>query len=812
MSSKPNPQLLRDAKAREQRGELDEAAKLFLSAGDVEEAARVFMTAGQFAKAGRLLFRAVGLSLERMGDANHEQRKLAVRAAICLAKGGETHNAAALFVAAGDRRRAVETLEKAGDTVGAARLKAMADAHGDPRAAQVSGQVTAAKYAAALRHEQAGELAPALAAYIQAKSWADAARLAHKLGKIGDAGGFFEEAAMYYEAAVCWNDVKDTRRCLDALTRVPRDHARYRGCALKVIELGAQFGEVSFEMDQFLTRFVAQGPENPQEMDAFVALGRLYDKAGFSENARECYRKVVAVAPQHRAAQLLKELEQNAKGSAMVYEKIMREDGQFHGDMPRRGGPPPAPLPDLPPLQAPPVARPIMPTPSFGREGPPTGAYPAAPPGYPAQGMPPPYPQGYPPQAYPQGYPPPQGYPQGYPPAYPPGYPQHPYPPQPAGHMPTMAMPYGVPPQTGAMAAPPTGTMPAPQTGAMPAPPTGTMAAPQTGAMAAPQPSLAGDVRPQTMVKPKEAEAESKAPEQTGQRLASGAAATKADPGPIELVPGAIIAERYRLEKQIGQGGTAMVFRASDLELEEEVAIKVFTVVVDDPDLIRRFKQELSVTRQLSHPNIVRLHDIGMHRGFRFLTMEILQGTDLASVLQKGPLPLIKSLEYLVQACSALQLAHERGVVHRDIKPENFFVTTQNVLKVMDFGIAKKNQSQKLTQAGFIAGTPPYMSPEQISGFATVTHLADIYSLGIVAYEMFAGSLPFTHQEMMPLLLMHINEAPQPPIERNPKIPKPLNDLILRLLEKDPAQRVPSMKALAEELVRLRPQLEKASK
>lgn len=298
-------------------------------------------------------------------------------------------------------------------------------------------------------------------------------------------------------------------------------------------------------------------------------------------------------------------------------------------------------------------------------------------------------------------------------------------------------------------------------------------------------------------------------PEQTGQRLGSGPPVSKAETGPLELAPGVIIADRYRLEKQIGTGGTAMVFRASDLELEEEVAIKVFTVVVDDPDLIRRFKQELSVTRQLSHPNIVRLHDIGTHRGFRFITMEILQGTDLASVLQKGQLPLAKSLEYLVQACSALQLAHERGVVHRDIKPENFFVTTQNVLKVMDFGIAKKSQSQKLTQAGFIAGTPPYMSPEQISGFATVTHLADIYSLGIVAYEMFAGSLPFMHEEMMPLLLMHINEPPQPPMERNPKIPKALNELILRLLEKDPGQRVQSMKELSEELLRLKPKIEK---
>jgi eukaryotic-like serine/threonine-protein kinase len=277
--------------------------------------------------------------------------------------------------------------------------------------------------------------------------------------------------------------------------------------------------------------------------------------------------------------------------------------------------------------------------------------------------------------------------------------------------------------------------------------------------------------------------------------------------GPLELSEGALIAERYRLEKKLGQGGTAAVFRATDLELEEEVAIKIFTLPVDDPDLLRRFKQELSVARKLSHPNVVRLHDIGAHRGFRFLTMEVLQGEDLASVLAQGPLPLPVALDYLIQAASGLALAHSYGIVHRDIKPENFFITKEGVLKVMDFGIAKKESASKRTQAGFIAGTPPYMSPEQINGFADVTALADIYSLGVVAYEMCAGILPFVHEELMPLLVMHMTETPVAPNVHNPALPNMLNTLILRLLEKDPQRRVQSMKELVELLTRVKPLL-----
>jgi len=736
--SKHQTDLKLRAKAAEAKGDLAEAVKLYVQAEDIEEAGRVYITAGRFDQAGRLLFRAVGLPLEQLGKGTPEQKKLAVRAGICLVKAGETHNAVAIFLGVGDKQRAVEALEKGGDAVGAAKLRAQLEGGAEVRATTGTGAVAAAKYGAGMRLEQEGNLAGALAAYIQSKAYSDAGRVARKLGRPAEAGPFFEEAGMYYEAAVCWNEAQDLRRCIDALVRVQRDHPRYRGCAVKAIELSSQQNEIGFELDQFVARFLSTGPENAQELDAFATLGRLYSKHGFPDNARECFRKVIAVAPQHPAAKMLAELEREAKGTNLAYEKIVREDAAFRGDQLRSqtawgGGtavaqvlPDLPDLPDLPPLPgAPPPGLPPQPNAAMARTE-----------------------LGMPPQRPGTG-------------------------PQPSAHAAYQT----------AFGAPPPGARP----GAGPSAP-GT----QVGRPGGQQPQYAS--------------AQPAAP------VSAPAAAPAAPEQGLDLSSGSVIADRYRLEKQIGQGGTASVFRAHDLELEETVALKVFTVVIDDPDLIRRFKQELSVARQLSHPNIVRLHDIGTHRGFRFLTMELLPGTDLSSVLAKGRPPMVKALDYLVQACLGLQLAHERGIVHRDIKPENFFVTDKGVLKVMDFGIAKSAQAQKRTQAGFIAGTPPYMSPEQISGFADVKHTADLYSLGIVAYEMFTGELPFMHEEMMPLLMMHLTAAPTHPMERNTKIPPALNDLILRLLEKDPKARIQSCRELADELTRIRPLVEAADR
>jgi len=266
---------------------------------------------------------------------------------------------------------------------------------------------------------------------------------------------------------------------------------------------------------------------------------------------------------------------------------------------------------------------------------------------------------------------------------------------------------------------------------------------------------------------------------------------------------GKTIAGRYRLEQKIGQGGMAMVFKAYDLELEEDVALKVFGAGQTNEVLVARFKQELKLSRQLLHPNIIRLYDIGMHEKHRYISMELLVGKSLKERLRE-PLEMDTALDYLLQACHGLQAAHDKGVVHRDVKPDNFFITDQEVLKVMDFGIAKQYAAPGVTVAGSIAGTPLYMSPEQISNFSTVSHLTDLYALGVCAYEMFTGSVPFNHEELVPLLMMHVSDPPEPPRKRNPRIPAELEKAILKLLEKDPANRYQSCGELAADLMVIR--------
>ena len=258
--------------------------------------------------------------------------------------------------------------------------------------------------------------------------------------------------------------------------------------------------------------------------------------------------------------------------------------------------------------------------------------------------------------------------------------------------------------------------------------------------------------------------------------------------GIARFEPGHTIADRYLIQRKIGQGGMATVFRARDLELEEDVALKVFGVLQSSEVLVARFKQELKLSRQLQHPNIIRLYDIGLHDGHRYISMELLTGKSLKEAMEQ-PIDFVRALDYLVQACAGLQAAHDAGVIHRDVKPDNFFITEAQILKVMDFGIAKQSAAPGVTVMGSIAGTPLYMSPEQIGNFSTVTAATDLYALGICAYELFTGVVPFSHAELVPLLMMQVNEKPARPTERNPSIPADLEAAILRLLEKDPAQR-----------------------
>jgi serine/threonine-protein kinase len=289
-----------------------------------------------------------------------------------------------------------------------------------------------------------------------------------------------------------------------------------------------------------------------------------------------------------------------------------------------------------------------------------------------------------------------------------------------------------------------------------------------------------------------------------GRRLERPAPAPVAAPVAVaapEVGPpkeGLLVNGRYELKKKIGQGGMGAVFRARDLELDEDVAIKFLAAGMVDEEILGRFKQEVSLSRQFSHPNVIRMYDIGSWGENKFMTMELLEGQDLGSIVKAGALPLDKGIALLIQAANALAIVHDHGVVHRDVKPDNFFLTKDGVLKVMDFGIAKRQSATTgLTKANVTAGTPQYLAPEQASNFGGVTHLADVYALGCIAYKIFAGTVPFDGEDVMPILLAHLSTPPRPPHELNPQIPPDLEALILQLLAKRPEQRVQSCRELA---------------
>jgi eukaryotic-like serine/threonine-protein kinase len=288
---------------------------------------------------------------------------------------------------------------------------------------------------------------------------------------------------------------------------------------------------------------------------------------------------------------------------------------------------------------------------------------------------------------------------------------------------------------------------------------------------------------------------------------ADAAPAPTAAPAVAPPTLGSVFAGRYRFDDLLGEGGTSSVFKVQDLEIDDAVALKLFrpSTPAEAEQLLTRFKMELALSRQLTHPNIIRLFDLGAHEGWRFLTMELLEGRDVGQVLERSAFPLREGLGVLEQVCSALQFIHERGIVHRDIKPQNVFITKSGQVKLLDFGLAKKkNVAGAVTMMGMVAGTPWFISPEQVKSFSNVTPQSDLYSLGATAYALFTGRPPFEQEELLSLLMAHATERPPPPREKNPHIPEALEAAILKLLEKDPAQRIQSAAELGEILREIR--------
>jgi eukaryotic-like serine/threonine-protein kinase len=262
-----------------------------------------------------------------------------------------------------------------------------------------------------------------------------------------------------------------------------------------------------------------------------------------------------------------------------------------------------------------------------------------------------------------------------------------------------------------------------------------------------------------------------------------------------------LLGGRYELVKRIGEGGMGAVFEATDVELGRKVALKVIKPeFAEDPGVLRRFKQELVLARQVTHRNVIRIFDFGAADGVRFITMEYVEGRHLASILrERRKLPPAEAVALIKQICDGLIAAHAEGVVHRDLKPSNIMIDAQGRALIMDFGIARSVESSTLTRTGALVGTPVYMSPEQAKA-KPVDARSDIFSLGIIFYELLTGVPPFCHDTVMATLLARCEEKPRPPIEVDPSIPKPVNEIVLKALATDPANRFESAREFRQAL------------
>jgi len=267
---------------------------------------------------------------------------------------------------------------------------------------------------------------------------------------------------------------------------------------------------------------------------------------------------------------------------------------------------------------------------------------------------------------------------------------------------------------------------------------------------------------------------------------------------------------RYRILRKLGSGGMANVYLAEDEELGRRVAIKILNERYAGDDLfIERFRREAKSAASLSHPNIVSIYDRGEAEGTYYIAMEVIEGRSLKElIMTHGALPVHTAIGYAKQLLEALRFAHRHGIIHRDIKPHNVLVSAdQQVkaneprLKVTDFGIARHGASQ-MTEAGSIMGTAQYLSPEQARG-APVTAASDLYSAGVVLYEMLTGKVPFAGDSAIEIAMKHVNELPKPPSSLRPEIPPELDQIVLRALAKDPEDRYQTAEEFIEDLERV---------
>jgi serine/threonine-protein kinase len=267
-----------------------------------------------------------------------------------------------------------------------------------------------------------------------------------------------------------------------------------------------------------------------------------------------------------------------------------------------------------------------------------------------------------------------------------------------------------------------------------------------------------------------------------------------------------LLNKRYRLLSPLGAGGMAVVYKAQDLALGRPVAVKILREpLTGDPDFLARFQQEARAAANLAHPNIVTVHDFGRDGGRNYIVMEYIEGKDLKTLIKEGsPFKPERALDLAIQICGGIGYAHRAGLVHCDVKPQNILVTADGRVKVTDFGIARALASlQPGETTDVVWGSPQYYSPEQAAGEAP-TPASDVYSIGVVLYEMLAGRLPFVASTQQALAMMHLRDEPPRLTLFNPSLPETLERVVHKVLAKEPSARYRTADQLGRILISYR--------